>query len=313
MQLDEEQFESNRVANEHDGDGDETTEAEDEERDGDGTTEEEDEERDGYKTAEEEDEERDGDGTTEEEDEERDGDGTTEEGEERDGYETADDEGSCGEDDPPDKSKADSDEADSDDSGSDGFGSGTHFSKQSNPEESIRNQCTPLGLIESDSAFAVSNDVTIAGATVSQFCNPRTRCYFKLVGDNTDKNVKSSICNQTTKPSLYITSKYMLLLTCRVDTSQSSNQTTIIWDPQGVNLQVLLPSIDDERIMKENFCTLISRVLVKHMKHLLFTLEQSILIPYDITILSGLLMTLISFFTSLWVKLVNMSTSLNLE
>ena len=51
----------------------------------------------------------------------------------------------------------------------------------------------------------------------------------------------------------------------RVDTSQS---TTIIWDPQGVNLKVLLPSIDDERIMKENFSTHISRVLFKHMKHL---------------------------------------------
>ena len=147
QQLDEEQFGSSRVANEHDGDGDGTTE----------------------------------------EDEERDDDGTTEEDEERDGYETAEDEGSCGgednederditrvedsdnemqELDPPDKSKADSDEADSDDSGSDDFGSGT------------------------DSAFAVSNDVTIAGATVSQFCKPRTRCYFKLVGDNIDKNVK---------------------------------------------------------------------------------------------------------------------------
>ena len=34
----------------------------------------------------------------------------------------------------------------------------------------------------------------------------------------------------------------------RVDKSQSSNQTTIIWDPQSV------PSIDNERIMKENFC-----------------------------------------------------------
>ena len=246
QQLDEEQFGSSRVANEHDGDGDETTE-EDEDRDGDETTEE--------------DEDRDGDGTTEE-DEERDDDGTTEEDEERDGYETAEDEGSCGEYnedereitrvedsdnemqelDPTDKSKADSDEADCDDSGSDDFGSGT------------------------DSALAVSNDVTIAGA-VSQLCKPRTRCYFKLVGDNIDKNVKPRYMrsDNQTKSLHYF---HVYAVADRVDTSQSSNQTTIIWDPQGVNLQVLLPSIDDEMIMKENFSTLISRVLVKHMKHL---------------------------------------------
>ena len=144
--------------------------------------------------------------------------------------------------DPPDKSKADSDEAGSDDSGSDDFGSGT------------------------DSAFAVSNDVTIAGATVSQFCKPRTRCYFKLVGDIIDKNVKPRYMrsDNQTKSLHYF---HVYAVADRVDTSQSSNQTTIIWDPQGVNLQVLLPSIDDERIMKENFSTLISRVLDKHMKH----------------------------------------------
>lgn len=39
-------------------------------------------------------------------------------------------------------------------------------------------------------------------------------------------------------------------------------------DPKMVDLDVLLPSNDDGKVMKANFCTLISRVLVKHMKHL---------------------------------------------
>ncbi|KAL5467031.1 hypothetical protein EMCRGX_G031198 [Ephydatia muelleri] len=256
QQLDEEQFESNRVANEHDGDGGETTEEEDDEEDGDGTTEE-DEEIYGY-------------------------DGITE------------DEGSCDEDNEEitrvedsdeemqelDKSKADYEDADSDNSGSDDFGSGTQFPTQSNPEEPLRNQCTPFELIQSD---AISNDVTIAGATVSQFCDPKTRFYFKLVGDNIDKNVKPRYMrsDNQTKSLHYF---HVYAVADRVDTSQSSNQTNIIWDPQSVNLQVLLPSIDDERMMKENFCTLISRVLVKHMKHLqpyTSTVSQHILHKYS--------------------------------
>ena len=50
----------------------------------------------------------------------------------------------------------------------------------------------------------------------------------------------------------------------RVNAKQMPNQMHMI-DPKMVDLDVLLPSNDDEKIMKTNFCTLISRVLVKHI------------------------------------------------
>lgn len=154
-----------------------------------------------------------------------------------------------------DNSEDDSAEADSDD-----FSCGTHLPTQSNPEEeeSFEDHCTPLGLVDSDSRCTTCNDATTDGATVSNLSNLRQRCYLKLVGDYIDKNVKPRHMrsDNQTKSLHYF---HVYAVADRVNTSQSNQRT--IRDPKSVDLQVLLPSIDDERIMKENFCTLISRVL----------------------------------------------------
>ena len=95
---------------------------------------------------------------------------------------------------------------------------------------------------------------------------PGPTCYFKLVGDNIDKNVKPRYMrsDNQTKSLHYF---HVYAVEDRVNSNQMSNQMHMI-DPKMVDLDMLLPSNDDGKIMETNFCTLISRVLVKHMKHL---------------------------------------------
>ena len=98
--------------------------------------------------------------------------------------------------------------------------------------------------------------------------NPRRQiCYFKLVGDNLDKNIKPRYMRsdrQTT--SLHYFHVYAVL--DRVDVSAMSNQVSFV-DSQASDLNALLPSAEDDMNIKANFSTLVSRILVKYLPHLL--------------------------------------------
>ena len=96
--------------------------------------------------------------------------------------------------------------------------------------------------------------------------NPQT-CYFKLVGDNLDKNTKPRYMRsdrQTT--SLHYFHAYAVL--DRVNVSAMSNQVSFV-DSQTSDLNALLPSAEDDKNIKAHFCTLVSRILVKYLPHLL--------------------------------------------
>lgn len=87
--------------------------------------------------------------------------------------------------------------------------------------------------------------------------------FFKLVGDNLDKNIKPRDMrsdHQTESLHFFNT----LAVRDRVNLAHHSSSTVLV-DPDAVNLQQFLPSPQDYDTMSCNMATLVSRVLVKHM------------------------------------------------
>lgn len=94
----------------------------------------------------------------------------------------------------------------------------------------------------------------------------RSLYYFKLVGDNVDKNVKPrNMHSDRQTQSLHFFNVYAVA--DRIDLSHKSNNVALV-DYDEVDLSKLLPTADDEKAIHMNFCTLISRLLVKYMTHL---------------------------------------------
>lgn len=79
---------------------------------------------------------------------------------------------------------------------------------------------------------------------------PGPTCYMKLVGDNIDDNVKPRYMrsDNQTKSLHYF---HVYAVADRVNAKQMSNLMSMI-DPKMVDLYVLLPSIDDGKVLHIN-------------------------------------------------------------
>ena len=93
----------------------------------------------------------------------------------------------------------------------------------------------------------------------------KTHTSMKFVGDNLDKDVvPNEMRSDYQKRSLHYFHSYAVK--DRVDLSGVSDQK-VEPDLKSVQLTELLPTGDDEEKLRTNFTTLVSRVLVKHMKY----------------------------------------------
>lgn len=98
-----------------------------------------------------------------------------------------------------------------------------------------------------------------------QFGVEKTHTSMKFVGDNLDKDVvPNEMRSDYQKRSLHYFHTYAV--EDRVDLSGVSDQK-VQPDLESIQLTELLPTADDEKMLRTNFTTLVSRVLVKHMKY----------------------------------------------
>ena len=98
-----------------------------------------------------------------------------------------------------------------------------------------------------------------------QFGAAKTHTSMKFVGDNLDKDVlPAEMRSDYQKRSLHYF--HCFAVDDRIDLSGVSDEK-VQPDLQSIQLTELLPTGDDEEMLRTNFTTLISRVLVKHMKY----------------------------------------------
>ena len=93
--------------------------------------------------------------------------------------------------------------------------------------------------------------------------HPESRPTFKLVGDNIDKNVKprDMRADHQTQSLHYF---HSFAVKDRIDFSSVPNTLSLI-NPAEVDLNCCLPSGEDERVLDDNLCVLISRVVAQYM------------------------------------------------
>lgn len=106
---------------------------------------------------------------------------------------------------------------------------------------------------------------TMPSSTLSLLPAPATKFFgYKIVGDNIDKGVKARYmrANKHQNQSLHYFNSFAVAN--RVDFSALSDvrPSTCLNSPQKRAVQ-LLPSKDDDAILRSNFMTLVSRVLVE--------------------------------------------------
>lgn len=129
-------------------------------------------------------------------------------------------------------------------------------------------------MTQSDSQASTSpttyqSEITNLGSDISEFCGPSGHPpepklkTFKIVGDNIDKNIRPRemrVDNQT--QSLHFFHSYAVR--DRVDLSTFSSDVNVP-DVSNIKLESLLPSPNDEHILKKNLAVLMGRVLIKHL------------------------------------------------
>ena len=108
-------------------------------------------------------------------------------------------------------------------------------------------------------------------------------CGFRIVGDNIDKTVRPRDMrhnHQTT--SLHYFHSYAVR--DRVDVSDLSTEVPLVTS-KDMDLNIFLPSPEDCQTLETNFCTLMMRILVKHIpgiSHLSSMVLQHIPHPYSV-------------------------------
>ena len=138
-------------------------------------------------------------------------------------------------------------------------------SSPSSPSISDISSISPLSLPSTpdDSVQHATSDHVLPDTSASH----SNSVFFKLVGDNLDKNVKPRDMrsdHQTESFHFFNT----LAVKDRISLAHHSSSATIV-NPDTVDLDQYLPSSEDYRIMTSNMVTLVSRVLVKHIPSLL--------------------------------------------
>ena len=90
-------------------------------------------------------------------------------------------------------------------------------------------------------------------------------CTYTIVGDNVDKNIKP----RDMRIDKQVTSMYafhMYATKDRVDASTLPDDKPV-QDLEAIPISTFMPSIGDSIVLRENYVTLVSRVLVKHLKY----------------------------------------------
>ena len=90
-----------------------------------------------------------------------------------------------------------------------------------------------------------------------------TSATFKLVGDNIDKTIKPRdmrIDHQTQSLHYF----HSFAVKDRVNFSSLPNTISLI-NPPEIDLQCFLPTADDQLVLEENLCVLISRMVVQYI------------------------------------------------
>lgn len=90
-------------------------------------------------------------------------------------------------------------------------------------------------------------------------------CTYTIVGDNVDKNIKPRdmrIDKQVTSMHAF----HMYATKDRVDASTLPDDKPV-QDLEAIPISTFMPSIGDSIVLRENYVTLVSRVLVKHLKY----------------------------------------------
>lgn len=108
-------------------------------------------------------------------------------------------------------------------------------------------------------------------------------CGFRIVGDNIDKTVRPrEMRHNHQSTSLHYFHSYAVK--DRVDVSDFSPELPLVTSKE-IDVNIFLPSPEDCQTLETNFCTLMTRILVKHIlgiSHLSSMVLQHIPHPYSV-------------------------------
>ena len=108
-------------------------------------------------------------------------------------------------------------------------------------------------------------------------------CGFRIVGDNIDKTVRPrDMRHNHQSTSLHYFHSYAVK--DRVDVSDLSPEVPLVTSKE-IDVNLFLPSPEDCQSLEANFCTLMTRILVKHIpgiSHLSSVVLQHIPHPYSV-------------------------------
>ena len=114
-------------------------------------------------------------------------------------------------------------------------------------------------------------------ASLSTISSARKTYGFKLVGDNLDINIKSRFMRMegSGNKSLHFFHSYAVLNKVDFSNLPDFHLPTCLNSPKKRALS-LLPSADDDRLLRQDFMVLISRILVTHLPFFKWTADDAV-------------------------------------